>query len=320
MKKEIGGYIEFEHYHGKSLYENAIKLNCGRNCLAYLIIINNIKHIYIPYFLCDSIINICEKYGVKVSFYHIGKDFLPIISNIDFSNEWIYLVNYYGQITNNKLIDYASKYKNLIIDNVQAFFQPPLEHVPTIYSCRKYFGVTDGAYLCTDNKSDGQLEQDLSFTRMEFLFGRFEKNASDFYLQYTRNNMLFKEQPIKQMSLLTENLMHSFEYERIKNVRTENFQYLHQQFEKINMLHLSVSQGAFAYPLFLKNGAKIRKKLQEEKIFIPILWPYVFDICKENDLEYQLAQNVLPLPVDQRYGIEDMRYIVNKIRENNEDV
>ena len=35
--KEIGGYIEFEYFHGKEYHENAIKLNCGRNCLAYLI-------------------------------------------------------------------------------------------------------------------------------------------------------------------------------------------------------------------------------------------------------------------------------------------
>lgn len=36
--EEIGGYIEFENFRGRGeYYENAIALNCGRNCLAYLL-------------------------------------------------------------------------------------------------------------------------------------------------------------------------------------------------------------------------------------------------------------------------------------------
>ena len=40
--------------------------------------------------------------------------------------------------------------KNVIIDNVQAYFQRPIEGFDTLYSCRKYFGVPDGAVLYTD--------------------------------------------------------------------------------------------------------------------------------------------------------------------------
>ena len=314
MNKEIGGYIEFEHYNGKHFHENAFRLNCARNCLVYLIKLNNIKHIYIPYFLCDSVSAVCKKYDTKVSFYHIDEKFLPILPDSDFTQDWIYIVNYYGQLTNQQISDYARKYKNLIVDNVQAFFQPPVEHVSTIYTCRKFFGVADGAYLYSDKKLKGKLEPDSSYNRMDFLLGRFEKTANEFYPQYTANNKLFKDEPVKLMSPLTENLMSSFEYERIEKVRTENFEYLHKQLAKINKLELTVPNGAFTYPLFIDNGAEIRKKLQEDKIYIPTLWPYVFEICKENDLEYQLAKNILPLPIDQRYGKEEMAYITNRIK------
>lgn len=315
MNKEIGGYIEFEHYDGKLFHDKAIKLNCGRNCLAYLIKLYNIKHIFIPYFLCDSVPEVCEKYGTKVSFYHIDEMFLPVLSDIDLSNDWLYLVNYYGQLTNQQIVNYTTKYKNLIVDNVQAFFQFPVEHIPTIYTCRKFFGVTDGAYLYSDKKLKEKLEIDSSYNRMDFLFGRFEKTASEFYSQYSSNNKLFKNESVKLMSPITENLMRSFEYERIKNVRTENFEYLNKQFAEINKLELTVPKGAFAYPLYMENGSEIRKKLQEENIYIPTLWPYVFDICKENDLEYKLAKNILPIPVDQRYGEEDMKHIVKKVKQ-----
>ena len=47
--KEFGGYIEFEYFHGNEYHDKAIKLNCGRNCLAYLIEAYDIKKIYLPY-------------------------------------------------------------------------------------------------------------------------------------------------------------------------------------------------------------------------------------------------------------------------------
>lgn len=312
--KEIGGYIEFEHYNGKQFHEGAIKLNCSRNCLAYLIKLHDIKHIYIPYFLCDSVLNICKKYGVEVSYFHIDEKFLPVLPKVDFSKAWLYVVNYYGQLSNEKIAELSESIPNLIVDNVQAFFQQPVAHVLTIYNCRKFFGVADGAYLYSDKTLNTELEQDLSYDRMDFLLGRFERPASEFYTKYTANNDLFCNEPIKRISELTENIMRSLDYNWIKIVRTKNFAYLYGQFYNINKLILKKTTGAYAYPLYLENGVEIRNKLQEEKIYIPTLWPDVFDVCKVNDLEYKLAKNILPLPVDQRYGAEEMKYISERIK------
>ena len=148
---------------------------------------------------------------------------------------------------------------------------------------------------------------------MTFLLGRYEKSASEFYSEYVANNKLFTNEPIKQISPITENFMRSFDYKSICKARTENFLYLNEQFSKINKLNLSVPEGAFMYPLYLENGAEIRKKLQQEKIYIPTLWPDVFDICKESDLEYDYAKSILPIPLDQRYGKEEMAYIAGRI-------
>ena len=64
----------------------------------------------------------------------------------------------------------------------------------------------------------------------------------------------------------------------------------------------------------IENGAKIRKKLQAEKIYIPTLWPTVFAVTTPESLEFQMAENILPLPIDQRYGKEDMQYMIEKIQ------
>lgn len=312
--KEIGGYIEFEHYCRRQFHENAIKLNSSRSCLVYLAIAYNIKKIYIPYFLCDSIWKICKKHDIVYEFYHIDKDFQPKIPDADFSKDWLYVVNYYGQFSNEKIVELSRIVPHLIIDNVQAFFQKPVSHIMTIYGCRKFFGVADGAYLYSDVVLNSDLEKDMSCSRMEFLLGRFEKSASEFYAQYAANNERFEHEPIKQMSALTENIMRSLDYRHIETVRTENFIYLNEQLWKANRLKPCIANGAFAYPLLIENGAEIRKSLQQKKIYIPTLWPNVVNEMPEGSLEYQLAKDILPLPCDQRYDNQDMRYIVGEVK------
>lgn len=306
--KEIGGYIELDTYTGRMLYEDGIKLNCGRNALAYIIKAKQIKKIYFPRFMCDSNDKVLFENGVEVIYYNIGLDFRPLIKDFD---GWLYIVNFYGQLSNEYILTFG---KNVIVDNAQAYFQRPTKGVDTIYTCRKFFGVPDGAILYTDKLIEINL-RDESYNRMNFLLGRFEKSAGEFYKEYVDNNHFFKNEPIKIMSKLTENLLHGLDYDVIKKKRTENFSYLNSKLASVNKLTLKIPEGAFMYPLYIDNGFEIRKKLQDKKIFIPTLWPAVFNLCSENDLEYDMAKNILPIPVDQRYGIDEMNVMINYILE-----
>lgn len=310
--KEYGGYIELDTYVGQEFYTGALSLNCGRNCLAYLIKHKQIKNIYLPYFICSSVIDACKKENIDIVFYHIDINFHPVLPEDILDDRWVYIVNYYGQIDNNRIIEYKKLYKNLIIDNAQAFFQQPVENIDTLYTCRKFFGVPDGAYLFSNIGSE-ELEQDISFDRMRFILGRYEKTANEFYKDYVDNNHFFSTEQIKLMSKLTHNLLRGIDYYFVKNMRTENYNILHDIFGNINKLKLDVPQGAFMYPLYIENGDLIRKKLQLQKIYIPTLWPDVFDICDETSLEYDFAKNILPIPVDQRYNENDIKYLIEEI-------
>lgn len=312
--QEFGGYIELDKYELPLLHEGAIALNCGRNALAYLIKARNIKKILIPKFLCDSIQKLCKRENVQYKYYSIGKDFLPLSIDLA-SDEWLYIVNFYGQISNEILDMLVNQYQRVIIDNVQAYFQMPISNVDTIYTCRKFFGVADGAFLYTDAKLGQNLEFDESFDRMRFLLGRFERTAAEFYSEYVANNDMFENEPIKKMSKLTDNLLRGIQYEKVKRIRTENFKLLHTEFSDVNKLVLTVPNGAFMYPLYIENGTEIRKKLQKEKVYIPTLWPDVFDVCEPFELEYDMAANILPLPCDQRYDENDILNLINIIKE-----
>lgn len=313
--KEYGGYIEFENYHGNILHDGAISLNCGRNALAYLCEAKRIKKLYLPYFLCSSVPNLCNKIGVEYGCYHINEKFEPVFNQALGEDEWLYIVNFYGQLDNDYLVEWKRKCGRVIVDNAQSYFQMPVEGIDTLYTCRKYFGVTDGAFLYTDTELSRKISQDESFERMHFLLGRFERSANEFYSEYVANNKLFATEPVKQMSRLTENLLRGIDYASVAKRRQENFEFLNTELRNINELKLKSVNGAFMYPLLLQNGAAVRKELQKEKIYIPTLWPNVLEECPKDSLEYHYAANILPIPVDQRYGIEDIKYLVEVIKD-----
>jgi hypothetical protein len=297
-----------------------IELNTGRNALVYLVKSKKIKKIYLPYFLCDSVSNVLDNYSIDYEYYHIDKKFLPLFDKKLNDSEYLYVVNYYGQVCDIIIKNLKEIFCNIIIDNTQSFFQKPIEGIDTIYSCRKYFGVPDGAYLFTDDDILTQeLEEDKSKERMIHILGRYEGQAYDYYKNFRKSDESLKELPLKRMSNLTKNILGAIDYERVIELRNQNFRYLYDRLKATNILGIRIPNGAFAYPYYIKNGIEIRKKLAEKKIYIPTLWPSVLIKYDEKSVECDYAANILPLPCDQRYKVDDMKHIVemiNKLMQN----
>lgn len=310
---EIGGYLEFETFYGPEFHLGAIRLNSGRNCLAYLIETRRIQNIALPFLICSSVINICNKYGVEIDFYHISEDFKPILDNNHANGVFLYIVNYYGQLTNEYIQQLAEEYRNIIIDNAQAFFQTPVLGVDTIYTCRKFFGVPDGAYLYTDALLGHDLKQDVSHNKMAHLLGRFEEDAASHYEEFKQNENALEQVPVMGMSKLTTNILRAINYSRVKGIRETNFNYLYHVLEEQNELKLHIPVGPFAFPYYANDGKKLRMELQDNSIYIPTLWPNVLDECMKGSLEYQYAINILPIPCDQRYDTVQMRFLLSNI-------
>ena len=167
--------------------------------------------------------------------------------------------------------------------------------------------------MYTDAFVERELPVDESFERIHYIIGRYERTASEFYNESIQNNAFFADEPIKCMSKLTYNILHAIDYGKIKKQRLENAAFLDAYLKKKNYLHVRLAEGAFMYPFMIPNATEVRDKLQKLKIYIPILWPNVFKEVPENWIEWRYAKNILPLPCDQRYGIEEMRYMCEVI-------
>lgn len=312
--KEIGGYFGLEEFLGSELYSDAIPLNTGRNALLYLLKARKIKKLYIPYYLCDCVSDVCVRNGYEYENYHISDDFLPIFHKTLGDGEYLYIVNYFGRIGTEKAQSLKEKYGNIIFDNVQAFFQKPVQGMDTIYSCRKFFGVPDGAYLYTDARLDEEIETDRSAERMKHVLGRFEGLASDYYADFQQSDESLYGLPLRYMSPLTRNLLRAIDYESVSRRRKENYERLQKALGAENQLDAPSPEGPYCYPFYCENGTAVRHALAQKKIYVPTLWPNVLSDENAGDLEKNYTANILPLPVDQRYDAEDIMRIVREMK------
>ena len=198
--KPIGGYFELELPLHSELHADAIALNGGRFCLEYLLRCRKYSKIYIPYFTCNSAIEPIIKLGIPYEFYHIDKRYRIVDDIVLLEGEALMYTNYWG-LQSDYCLELSVEYDTqLILDYTQAFYSKPINGIDTFYSCRKFFGVPDGGYLYTDAKAEFDLEQDVSYTRMDSLLKRIDLSPEEGYDDFRKCSEMFRTLPIRYMS------------------------------------------------------------------------------------------------------------------------
>ena len=311
---EIGGYFELELHSREPYYPDLIALNSGRSCLEYILKASNYSKLYLPYYICEVVIEPIRKLRIDVSFYSINIDFTIKDAIILKDSEALLYVNYFG-LMDDYIISLSEDFNHLIIDNAQAFFSKPKENVITYYSPRKFFGVSDGGYLSTKKFIDFKLEKDTSFQNANYLLERADIGAEKGYQNFRANEERFRYTGLKRMSKLTSDILSSIDYDLVKLKREENFWLIHQELGFYNQLSFIPRNiaGPMIYPL-LTNNVGLRDFLISNKIYIAKYWDNVNRKWPENGFEDILANQLIALPVDQRYGMAEMMYIVDLVK------
>ena len=310
----IGGYFSLELPKCEEYHKDAIRLNTGRNCLEYILRVRGYKKVYMPYYTCEAVMEPINKLGIPYEVYHIDINFEIRDRFTLKEGEALLYTNYFGlkQHYVEQLAEMVGS--RLIIDNTQAFYAKHLTGIDTFYSCRKFFGVPDGAYLYCEKELDEDLEQDYSYDRLAHLLKRIDLSAEEGYKDYRQVEDGLDNLPIRKMSKLTQRLMKGIDYEAAAQRRRANYQMLHEALGKENNIDLPLEKDAvpMVYP-FLVPEKGLREKLIENKIFVARYWPNVLDWTTKDDIEYLLACQMQPLPIDQRYGKEDMNRVLDII-------
>ncbi len=313
----IGGFIQLDEFKGNAYHEEAKMFNLGRTALLYIVKLRGYKKVYLPYYLCECLKNCLEANGIRVERYHIDVNFYPLLGYPIGENASVLIVNYFGLLDDNKLLEFKERYGSIIVDNTHAFYRKPIFQTDTVYTCRKWFGVPDGAYayLDADTHDAKEVSIDYSADRWCHILGKYERVNDDYYEIYRGLEEKYENERIKTMSSLTQNILKAVDYDNVKRRRIKNYELLHQNLKDINELVAYNREVPFMYPLYIKKAEILREKLKEHRIFTPLLWPEVLKLPKEW-IEYELSQNIVVLPCDQRYGEQDMLRMICCIREN----
>ena len=319
MTKEIGGYFELELLdRGGFPHDDGILLNSGRNALEYVLrALGDIRHIWVPYYTCEVILEPITKLHIPYSFYRIDGR-LELEENLKLNDgDCLLFTNYFG-LKDAYIEGLAARYgSHLIIDNAQAWYSEPIHGVSTIYSPRKFVGIPDGGIAyCPGEMDDSQFEQDFSFDRCSHLLKRLDMGATDGYVDFKANSHVLCNQPIKRMSKLTKTLLSSIDFKEIKRRRKTTFEQLHEALAPTNSFSIP-DTASFACPMvypYLTEDSSLRGKLIDNKIYVATYWPNVADWTMEGMLERELMEQLIPLPCDQRYATDDIKTILKIIR------
>ena len=258
----IGGYFSLELPLREEYHKDAIRLNTGRNCLEYILRARGYKKVYVPYYTCEAVMEPINKLDIPYEYYHIDI-YLEIRDRFTLKKgEALLYTNYFG-LKQRYVELLAEKIGSpLIVDNTQAFYAKPIPSIDTFYTCRKFFGLADGAYLYTDKLLDEDFEQDESYERMTHLLKRIDLSAEQGYADFRKVEDGLDNKPIRKMSKLTQRIMQSIDYETVAKKRRENYQMLHEVLGEKNNMVLPLDEDAvpMIYP-FLAPIKGIRERI-----------------------------------------------------------
>ena len=308
--KPIGGYFELELPRGRLPYPNAVPVNFGRGGLSLIVQTRNYRRIWIPDYICPVVPRYLTRLGIECSTYEIGLNLEPIAIPTLESDEAFLCVNYFG-IKDAYCRILEQSQKNLILDLTQAFYYEPTA-ADGFNSARKFFGVPDGAFVFGAGLTDDDLPQSISYDQFEPLLRRADNDLAGGYSAFHALDDARENLDAARMAHLTRSMIASLNVAEARSIRETNFKVLATSLARTNELkQLQGISGPLVYPYLMQGGAQLRRRLIENKIFCPTYWP---NISGMGYAATRLVKDLVCVPIDQRYGEEDMKRIVETIR------
>jgi hypothetical protein len=290
-----------------------------------------VKNVYMPAYCCDSMLAPFLRLNIRVDFYDMSFDGrLNYEIDTDKNTDILYVSNYFGYentLSDDLIKHFRDKDSIILYDQTHSYLMKDEQRAYhyAFVSLRKWMGVVTGAQVdglgqlelseCPYAEAKAQamkakyqyLQGDLSVEKNAFLevFAEFGKQLEKDYLNYGMDELsyaLFKSQDLEQM----------------RTKRRTNAAYLHEYLPLDFLGELSENACPLFVPVIFASHAvreKVRKALIGAQVYCPVHWPKNSLITSEMKVN-RLFDNELSLICDQRYGLEEMAFIVKKIKES----
>ncbi len=199
-------------------------------------------------------------------------------------------------------------------------------------SLRKWYAIPDGGFVVSDfplaedvlEEGEEQANERLSVLTEKWVYlhdnthseetKRQEKKAAYREKNYALEEALDHYRGVRRMSCITRAMLSEIDEAAAAKKREENYQYLYEKIDGLRRLRpILQRQGGEAplyFPIYAREREELQSFLRDHDIYAPVLWP----LGEKNrnafmgDEDY-IHRHMLALPIDQRYGIDEMERI-----------
>ncbi len=337
-KKKFGGMIAtgFDPQTKKKikLNKNDLAFSHGRSAMIWLVKNENFNSCIMCNYTWPAIPTLMKKLKLKISFFDLfEKKIEEKILKLE-GRVLVIIPVFYGF---KPWIDYKKlekKFGNkifVLIDAAQTAYGHLEYKSPkngAILSCpHKSLGVNDGGILRFKKINDKQ-KKNYDLLKREKIFLLIKKNSrillnSNDSIKEKKGLKISKKLeenwnsfPPKKMSIKSLNKFRSISPLKHRIDRLKNYKYLYKHLKRyfINSKELKLGTP-FGYPLLFKKRDALIKILHKDRVFATGLWSNNPYISKKFKNSYYFKKNFLTIPVDQRYDINDLVILVQRVKD-----
>lgn len=322
---------------GRVTYEklwDALCLCSGRDTFKVIAREFTSTTVFMPALACDSMVHPFEMYGHKIIYYKLNDDYsidLEYLGSIIGDGLFLYM-DYFGNLSitdegldklreEHDLIFVEDRTHNLIWERKREF-EPEF----IMASLRKWINIPDGGLLwCNRELQNVDFLEDTSFSetrlnaqcmRNEFLRIGDEAIKSEYRKIFSTVSQIIDNNIMpSRMSEYSYEIAKSSDWCAIRETRKKNAKAL---IEVLKSMHVSFIQEKCGesdlYVSFLIDDRDlIQRKLSQKGIFNTIIWPLSAEQKSVCNVAKFTEECMLAAPCDQRYTVENMKYIGGEI-------
>ncbi|MGD9874723.1 MAG: hypothetical protein AB7T27_10735 [Kiritimatiellia bacterium] len=305
---------------------SVLALASARSGIRLVLECRQMKRIWLPSYLCGSIIDAAVAANAEILFYEVDGCLLPEsggwLKNVE-RGDLVLFIDYFGFPAPEDLMRDAKDRGAVILEDAcQSLLSPPSEVSDyVLYSPRKYVGVSDGGILIC---RDGDPVASARLPRGSEDWMQNSLKAGERRAEFDRTGAengwfgLFREAEVHcptepyMMSDRAREVLFGYDYGTISEKRRENYRTLLRALEGIALFpELPDAIVPMGFPVAVEDRDRVRNRLFENRIYPPVHWPLYEIVPREYSASHRLAAKIMTIPCDQRYDFEDMMRIIS---------
>jgi dTDP-4-amino-4,6-dideoxygalactose transaminase len=302
----------------------------------------------LPSYLCGDILRPLKEEDLNFKFYKINRNLTIDIGDIEKKitrkTRTLLIIHYFGYPQPIKEIQKLARERSLYLieDVVQSFLSKYDGQALGTFgdfaftSYRKSTPVLDGSLLVVNNH---EIDLKVNWRKpslRRFLYIWLRCLAMGLKTLYLNSHFVPKPlflslfswsdeilngcpKPAK-ISRFSRNILNKFDFDSLILKRRGNFQYLldRWRFSSIHPLYRELPEKVcpLGFPVLAENREFVKQELIKRGIYTPVHWNLPSEVNKDEfSNSWDVSRHILTIPIDQRYGIDDMNYILRQIQE-----